>query len=542
MIAVVRASRPDGDEPRPGTPQEGAQAGKASTPGCSRAVQRDVAREEDDEDVRDPKGRIVFTYQGEFNFDEAYDVCFRALKVRTGRRTSRCSPASRPNPCGWRATDDRSHQLRGDGSRPMWSELNERVTFVRRTEQGDGVRGKVPEDVAMHVFQQCYQHLPQSPEVIYTPLFTENADLIVTTGYREELNLIMADIGFEVPEVPVKPDETDVQWAVNWLKTEVLGDFPFLDHNSDAIECREPSEANALGMILTPFMRRMIDGCTPVFFISKPTPGTGGTFLAKVPMILFDGEETAPLRYTQNEEEMQKALLATIMNAGSHLFYDDVKEFNSRSLLQSITAKRIGGRLLGASKTVERPNRFNWVATGNNPIVGTEMERRICWIRLNAKTADIQKRQYRHPDFEKFLLRERSTAVYAILTLIQNWIAKGEHPWRERKRASFEDWSEKVGGVLHAAGIEGFLDNRRTAGADMDEAAVRQFVREWLKKFAFERVMPAKLFEHASGMELDIIDGNNDDQKKQRFPKRLHTLDGRVFAIDGVDYMVANRL
>jgi hypothetical protein len=275
-----------------------------------------------------------------------------------------------------------------------------------------------------------------------------------------------------------------------------------------------------------------------VFFVAKPVPGTGGTLLGKLPMLVFDGAESAPMRYTQNEEEMQKALLAAIMETRSHLFFDDVKDFNNRSLLQSITAQEIGGRMLGVSRNVSRPNLFNWIGTGNNPIVGSEMERRICWIRLNAKTADIQSRVYHHPDLPGWVSENRSKIICAILTMIQYWIDVGCPEFTERSRASFEDWARKAGGVLMACGVEGFLDNRRSAGADMDETANRQFIGQWLKKFAFEKTLPAKLFEYAVGMELDIVEGNNDDQKKQRFPKRLHTLDGRAFTVDGADYMV----
>ena len=34
-----------------------------------------------------------------------------------------------------------------------------------------------------------------------------------------------------------------------------------------------------------------------------------------------------------------------------------------------------------------------------NPYITTEMERRICWVRMNAQMPDIQNRVFRHPDF-----------------------------------------------------------------------------------------------------------------------------------------------
>lgn len=488
--------------------------------------------------VKDPKGRLVFSFQGGYHFDEAEDICFKAL-LDTNRKdaepTFSCVQ-DKPvrltrNPKNGRISFDEL------SNRTLWSELNKKVTFMRRNDQGDGDRDPVPKEVADQVYEQAYTALPQSPEIIYTPLFTEGGHLIVEPGYYPDLNLLMADTGFKV-DLPRDPTAEEALAAVNFLKDELLIDFPFLDYDSNGVEQRGPSEANALAMLLTPFMRRMINGCTPVFFVAKPTPGTGGTLLGKVPMLIFDGQESAPMRYTQNEEEMQKALLAAIIETRSHLFFDDVKDFNNRSLLQSITAQEIGGRLLGSTRNVSRPNTFNWIGTGNNPLIGSEMERRICWVRLNRKVANIQEIVYTHDDLPGWIAENRAKIIGAILTMIDYWLSTGGVTFEARKRVSFEDWSRKVGGVLQACGVEGFLDNRRSAGADMDETAIRTFIKEWIKKFNFEPVTTSKLYEYATFQELDIIEGNNDDQKKQRFPKKLHTLEGRVFTIEKIDYLV----
>lgn len=504
-----------------------------------RAVQKEVSKDQNEKgDIKDPKGRLVFAYENDFNFDEAFDACFKTLhhtNKKDGEPTFSCVQAEvvrlDRNPKNGRI----SFVAQTDQS--LRSEMNKRMTFMRRSDKGDGTREAIPKEVATYVYEQAYEELEQSPEIIYTPLFTRDGDLVMTPGYKPELNIIMANTNFTV-DVPQSPTWDQVDEAVRFLREEVLVDFPFLDYDSAGNEKREPSEANALAMILTPFMRRMINGVTPVFFVAKPTPGTGGTLLGKLPMNLFDGQESAPMRYSQSEEEMQKGLLSAIIESRSHLFFDDVKEFNNRALLQSITAQEIGGRKLGQTQNISRPNLFNWIATGNNPIVLSEMERRIVWVRLNGKTVDIQERKYRHTDFSGFLIQNRSKIVGYILTMIQYWIDLEKPLFEERKRASFEDWSRKVGGVLQACGITGFLDNRPSAIADMDESAIKQFVKEWLKKFGFEKVAVGKLFEHAMSMELDIIEGNNDDQKKQRFPKKMHTLDGRAFKIEGFDYLV----
>jgi hypothetical protein len=426
----------------------------------------------------------------------------------------------------------------------VWAEFSPLLCFVKSTGNGDGAYKKVPEDVALAVSRTAYRDFPVMPEVVYTPLFVKDGRAITKPGFYgkphdPELNLLMADTGFQVQPVSEEPDAAEMEESLQWIREELLSDFPFLDYDSENKERREPSEANALAMIITPFMRRMINGLTPLFFVTKPEPGTGGTLLGKIPIILFDGVESPPVRYSQNEEEMNKGLIAAIMETRSHLFFDDVKEFNNRELLRAITSMHLGGRVLGGSKTTQRPNTLGWISTGNNPIIGSEMERRIVWIKLNPKSADIQTRTFKHTAFEEFLFENRAVAVHHILTLIKYWITTGMVPFELRKRASFEDWSAKVGGVLQACGIEGFLDNRREAAQDMDEAAIKSFVREWLLKYGLNvAVLPSNAFKWAFDSEMDIVEGNNDDQKKNRFVKRMASLDGRTFKIDEIDYMM----
>lgn len=491
--------------------------------------------------TEDQKGRRVFSYFNEYHFDEATDASFSVLTDANTIAGEPIYSCVQDHPV--RLSRDKKGRISFEelSNRGMWAELNRLLTFIRRTDNGDGPRASVPKEVGDFTFEQAYTVLPQAPEILYTPIFTADGSLVTETGYYPELSMLMADTGFTV-DVPVNPTQEDAYNAMLVLRDELLCDFPFLDFDVQGNERREPSEANALAMIITPFMRRMINGCTPVFFIAKPTPGTGGTLLGCVPMLIFDGAYSAPMRYTQNEEEMQKGLLAAIIETRSHLFFDDVKDFNNRSLLQSITAPEIGGRELGSTRNIKRPNVFNWVATGNNPLIGSEMERRLCWVRLNRKVADVQSIKFTHDDLPGWIGQNRSRIIAAVLTMIQYWIDLGQPLFMERKRVSFEDWSRKVGGVLEVCGVEGFLDNKIISSADIDETATKDFVKAWLKKFAFTKVTVGGLFTFALDMELDIIEGNNDDQKKSRFPKRLRSMEGRVFPIEGVDYMVQTSL
>lgn len=505
-----------------------------------------------------------FEFEGDFHFDEAVVICQNELKQANRAKSTEDKRKGWGQPI-FTCLQDRLMKMRvqADGrlafeelSRDgLWSDLNRLVSFVRVADQVAGKRMKVPEDVGKQCYEQAVTYLPQTPEVTYTPNYTFDGKLLTVPKwyYNAEtgLNILLHDSGFRVSTaVPDEPTQQDVDDALTHLE-DVMFEFPFLDTDLQGNERREPSYANALAMLITPFMRRMIDGCTPVFFITKPVPGTGGTMLGRLPLIFFDGEDSMPMGYTQSEDEMKKYLVAAVTETRSHLFFDDVADFNNRVLLQAITSRYVGGRLLGASKNIQRPNNFGWIATGNNTIIKAEMERRICWIRLNAKETDIQarvwKKRYRMVDgrkeeitYAQWLKEVREETVYSILVLIQNWIAQDQRPFTIRSLVSFEDWAKKVGGVLQAAGIEGFLDNRRTILTDQDEAAIKDFVKRWHsdKQLATKPQSAKTLFTWTMDQALDILEGNNDDVKKHRFYKRLQSLEGRVFEIGGMRHIV----
>ena len=507
---------------------------------------------------RTEDGKLVFRYKSEFNFDEAFAFGVRALVEENQKQGQPiyCCMSSQPVRLMTTTNEGRT-SVRFDAikNQSMWSELNDLLTFVRTQDGEDGHRRKVPEDVGTQVYEQAYRKLPQAPEVIYTPSFLANGTLVMKDGYYfdaarpDETNLLLVSNGLieQMEKIAERPTAEQVQEAVNWIETELLSDFPFLDNDSKGNERREPSLANAFAMLLTPFMRRMIHGRTPVFFVHKPQPGTGGTLLGQLPMWLFDGESGTATRYSQSEEEMQKGLIAAVQEPHSHLFFDDVKNFNNRELLRAITQDNVSGRLLGASKNVTVPNRFNWIATGNNTIILDEMRRRVVFIRLNARAPDATSRIFRHPDisgmnYTQFVQHNRALAVRHILTMIQYWITIGQPKFTHRRRASFEDWSAKVGGVLQACGVEGFLDSFDEVATDLDGAADRQFIREFYKAFGTSHAQSANdLLDWAMDMRLEIISGANDDQKRSRFMKNsLLSLIDRTFKV-GEDILMFQR-
>lgn len=410
---------------------------------------------------------------------------------------------------------------------------NTRMALVRLDDNGNtGPRKHVPLSVSRTIYGNLHHHLPPTPEILRVPVYAANGELLRVDGWLEDHGVWMEKAGLVVEDVLTAPTTDDVEDALALLKGDLLADFPLLDFDSAGVERREPSEANCLSMLITPFMRRMIPGVTPIFWVSKPKPGTGGTLLGGVPYWLLEGSAPVPMAYSPgNDEENQKNLVAAIAESRSVLFYDDCPSFTSRVVTQGSTSRTISGRILGRNETIQRANNFLWIGSGNNTYFGQDMARRIVPIRLNITELSPTKRNFRHADLEAWITDNRGKLVHAILILIQNWIARGRPEFADRTKRSFEGWCRTVGGVLQAAGVEGFLDTRDLPQADPNHAADNAFVGAWWRAFGQQPQEPRKLADWAITLALDVVEGRTEADQRRRLLARLRGFVDQTFAV-----------
>jgi hypothetical protein len=112
--------------------------------------------------------------------------------------------------------------------------------------------------------------------------------------------------------------------------------------------------------------------------------------------------------------------------------------------------------------------------TANNAELSRDLTRRSIRIRIDAKSDKPEEgRVFKHPDLLRWVAGNRGRLVHAVLVLIQNWVARG-------RRASFESWSEIIGGILAAAGVGGFLDGATVMdNSDLKRDEATAFVEAW---------------------------------------------------------------
>ena len=163
--------------------------------------------------------------------------------------------------------------------------------FVSTSEKRDEVNISPPHTVVADLLTLPeWKELPPLAGVVTAPVFAADGTLCDTPGYHAVSRLYHHQTeGFALPDTTPTPKNVDA--ALHLLRIELLGDFPFAD---------AASEANALGLLLLPYVRYMIDGATPLHLINSPAAGTGKGLLADACSLAFLPQGlpimTAPVR------------------------------------------------------------------------------------------------------------------------------------------------------------------------------------------------------------------------------------------------------
>jgi hypothetical protein len=235
------------------------------------------------------------------------------------------------------------------------------------------------------------------------------------------------------------------------------------------------------------------------------------------------------------------------MTGAPLLFVDNInKRLDSGSLATAVTTPRWRDRLLGANTMVEVPVRCAFIIAGNNITMSSELLRRCVRIRLDAKMENPEKRtDFKHANLEKWIADHRGELVWACLTLVQHWIAKGMPAFSGAPMGSFEEWSRTMGGILEAAGVGGFLANRaevREKG-DTDKVPVRLFLAAWFDAYQESPVtvsgknMGEGLYDLAREIDppLPTLTGDDDQRDRRRLGDLLKAWRDQRYDIEATD-------
>lgn len=375
----------------------------------------------------------------------------------------------------------------------------------------------VPKPLVAHFNGSDSIDLPVLDRIVAVPVYDSEGNLHVTNGYNPDTKCYL-HTDDEFNEVPDNPTDEEVEEAKYLFNSWVLSNFPFSDQftgeeihtialhdlDKEGHRLRNPergksSYAHVMAMILQPFVKNIIEGPTPMYFIDKSAPGSGAGYLASVPSFIATGELPSPQVVSQSEEELSKAITSSIKQRNEIIFLDNVNhKMDSPSLASALTSGIWSGRDLGKTQMLRLAVHNLWLIAGNNVSFSDELMRRNVPIRIDANTPrpaeDRLPSSYKIKNFQNWLKNNRPLMVEACHVMINNWISQDMPLFTGVPLQSFEDWSDVMGGILEANGIEGFLENRENylGAKNEDDSQDNSFVQRIFESFGVGTSFTAK--------------------------------------------------
>lgn len=411
-------------------------------------------------------------------------------------------------------------------------ELSRSAQWFRRRENGDSVTDSpaMPSrDIVQDMLAAPEIPLPTLLQIVHSPVFSRDGALRTTPGYDADCKSYYAPAkSFRVPNVHRDPNGAAIEWARRLICDDLLGDFPFVS---------AAEKAHAVALALQPFARNIIDGCTPLYVVEKPSPGTGATKMVESLTWMFLGREIESTTEAKDDDEWRKRITSTLKSAPAYFFIDNLSQtLASAHLSSAITVKAWNDRMLGFSRDITVKPHCTWIATGNNPSYSEEMTRRIVRIRLDARIErpylrPLESFRHRLPEWAK---ENRPRLVWAALTLIRAWVAAGK-PKGKRSVGMFESWAEVMGGILDVAGVPGFLGNldQLYESSNSERAAWSALIGIWWDGHQDKFLKSSQIYPLVVRHDVPLDVGSGTDQSRKIRLGDLVTLHrDQVFTIE----------
>ena len=396
------------------------------------------------------------------------------------------------------------------------------VTIRTQNEQLNILPARPPSDLALDLLSLETHELglPELEIVSTVPIIDSQGKILIEDGYNAESKTLLILNGLK----DFKFILMSIAEAIKIIDS-IITDFPFAFPNI--------GRAHTYAMLLQHFVRQMINGPTPLHLIESPTRGTGKGKLCNVVSLIITGKDAPIMTLPRTGEEMEKRITSNLLEGYPLILLDNVNQLGGDELAAILTARIWRGRRLGKSEMLHVANNTLWVATGNNVDLCDDIPRRVVPIRLDAGVEKPEERKkFKHPDLEGYILQNRSTIINACLSLIQYWANEG-YPKGSKNLGSYESYAQIIGGILEVAGIKGFLDGREYLyeHSDKETTEWKVLCEIWWKQYESRPITPKDLFDlcKENQLLLDIWGGRSDKGGLTRLGVTLSKNRDRVF-------------
>ncbi len=312
------------------------------------------------------------------------------------------------------------------------------VDFYKPRVNNDGERVRVIKDCPPRLAKiligakSYWGGIPRLDGVVNHPLCRPDGSLVIGEGYDKVTKTLLVKTDLS-EDWHIAPDPNIV--TAGKALYQLLYPFRLFPFETTV------DRSVFLAAMMTAVVRPVVT-TTPGFLLEATTPGTGKTLLAQCIGALQTGQTPPASAPPETEEELQKVLLSSLLTNSKTILFDNIeKPMKSAALCGFLTSHSFGGRVLGASRTVNLPNRTMLMLTGNNVSVLGDLNRRILRCKI---VADVERPDKREFDFcpLEYTKAHRLEMIKAVLTLIRAAIThKAKRP---NNAGSYNQWNQLV--------------------------------------------------------------------------------------------------
>jgi len=287
--------------------------------------------------------------------------------------------------------------------------------------------------------------------------------------------------------LPVSPARSDAVEALKYITDVVFDGFPFRS-DTDLFA--------AVAFLLTAFVRRFL-GNAPGFMVTASVQSSGKSTLADIVFQAAYGRPAAAASWTPNEEEMEKHILAILLEGQSGVCFDNLPHgcrVDGAELSKLITQELYQARKLGKNESATVPTNILVAITGNQLTPINDMVTRLLPINLVPDVECPENRTFERKNINAWHADNRPEIVTAVWTILLAWLRSDVVIDREPSR--FPEWDEVVRKALIWLGA---VDINIQFDDNKDEDPIRElrcaFVHAWHKEFSNEWVELAEVLD-----------------------------------------------
>jgi hypothetical protein len=273
----------------------------------------------------------------------------------------------------------------------------------------------------------------------------------------------------------------------------------------------------------------------PMIVYNGNQPGSGKSLLMRIALAPVNG---APAETSKpNNEELRKILDIAALDRKPYLALDDVSNIHSNELNRFIDSQKHQPRILGQSRTEERPNVTQVFTTGNCLTLAEDLVRRCLVVDLfdPGKATERTFEKEITPDW-LCLPETRAQFLAALWSIVREWNENGRPACKEARHTSASHWASVIGAIVHHLNpkLKPFAKRTFNLGGDESGAALEALICALASELptSGEEFTTTQLIDRAESMNLlEAIAGHAKDQRKS-IGQSIKRLRGRVFTDD----------